>query len=69
MITVTVTRSFPKSVSLEGRKSQSFQEDETVFRIGGFVNKHKYRYWAAEKPGMLVCLERIQTRPKVIVWS
>ena len=41
--------------------------DETVFHIGGFVNRHNCHYWKAYNP--YVTVEKMQNRPKVTVWS
>lgn len=40
--------------------------DESVFRVGGFVNRHNCHYWAGEDPKMPT--EKLQTRPSVTVW-
>jgi len=39
--------------------------DEAGFHIGGFVNGHNCRYWAAHDPEVTV--EKMQNRPKVTV--
>ena len=40
--------------------------DKAVFLIGGSVNRHNYHYWAGED--LHITLEKMQHRPKVMVW-
>ena len=40
--------------------------DEAVFHVGGFVNRHNCHYWAKEDPN--VTSEKLQTRPRLLVW-
>jgi hypothetical protein len=40
--------------------------NEAIFHTSSFVNQHNCHYWAAHNPEVTV--EKMQNRPKVIVW-
>ena len=42
--------------------------DEVVYCSGGFINRHKYHYWASNEIVPKTTVKRMQARLKVDVW-